>query len=53
MAQKPDKDEFMSAVKITALGIAIVGIIGFVIFLLYEFSIGQTLLGEAAAAAGA
>lgn len=57
VSKKPDKEEFMSAAKITALGIALLGVIGFLIFIAYELSLGQTLLegaGELAAeAAGA
>lgn len=32
---KPDKEEFVSSSKITALGIALVGIMGFVIYIIY------------------
>ncbi len=33
IASKPDKTEFKQATKITGLGLVIIGIIGFVIFL--------------------
>lgn len=33
VASKPDKTEFKQSAKITGLGIVIIGIIGFVIFL--------------------
>ena len=35
VARKPDRSEFISSAKITGTGIALLGIIGFVIFLLY------------------
>jgi protein translocase SEC61 complex gamma subunit len=35
VAHKPDKEEMISSMKITGSGIAILGAIGFVIFLLY------------------
>lgn len=38
IARKPGKDEFISASKISALGIALIGFIGFVIFILYVIS---------------
>ncbi len=53
VARKPDKEEFMSAAKITALGLALLGVIGFLIFLVYEFSLGQIILEGANTAAGA
>lgn len=33
ITKKPNKEEYKSIVKITALGIAVIGLIGFVIFL--------------------
>ncbi len=53
VSRKPDKEEFMSAAKITALGLALLGVIGFLIFIAYEFSLGQIILEGANAAAGA
>ena len=53
VARKPDKEEFMSAAKITALGIALLGVIGFLIFIAYEYSLGQVILEGANTAAGA
>ncbi|MEM5778093.1 MAG: protein translocase SEC61 complex subunit gamma [Candidatus Aenigmatarchaeota archaeon] len=35
VAKKPSKEDFLSSVKITGFGIALIGIIGFIIFLLY------------------
>jgi len=35
IARKPSKDEFISASKVCALGIAIIGVIGFGIFLAF------------------
>ena len=35
IARKPEKEEFLSSVKITGSGIALIGAIGFIIFLLY------------------
>lgn len=38
IARKPGKDEFVSASKISALGIGLIGFIGFIIFLIYILS---------------
>lgn len=35
IARKPEKEEFLSSAKITGAGIALIGAIGFIIFLLY------------------
>jgi protein transport protein SEC61 subunit gamma-like protein len=35
VAKKPDKAEFMSSAKVTAIGIALLGVVGFVIFLIF------------------
>jgi protein transport protein SEC61 subunit gamma-like protein len=35
VAKKPTKEEFISTAKITGTGIILIGIIGFVIFLIY------------------
>ena len=35
VARKPEKEEFVSSAKITGTGIALIGAIGFIIFLLY------------------
>ncbi len=35
IARKPEKEEFISSVKITGTGMALIGVIGFIIFLLY------------------
>lgn len=40
VAVKPDKEEFLSSAKITALGIVLVGIIGFIIYILYHLVVG-------------
>ncbi|MCD6476776.1 MAG: protein translocase SEC61 complex subunit gamma [Candidatus Aenigmarchaeota archaeon] len=36
VAQKPDKQEFMSSLKISLIGITILGVIGYIIFLIYN-----------------
>lgn len=35
VSRKPDKEEYISSLKITSAGIAFLGLIGFIIFLLY------------------
>ena len=35
IARKPGKDEFVTSSKISALGIAVIGLVGFVIFMSY------------------
>jgi protein transport protein SEC61 subunit gamma-like protein len=35
VARKPTREDFVSSAKITGVGITILGVIGFVIFLLY------------------
>ena len=35
IARKPEKEEFFSSAKITGSGIALIGAVGFLIFLLY------------------
>lgn len=35
VASKPDKEEFVSSVKITGFGILLIGVIGFIIYLTY------------------
>ena len=35
VSRKPDREEFLSTARITVLGIAIVGVVGFVIYMLY------------------
>ncbi len=35
VARKPDKEEYLSSAKITGIGIAALGIIGFVLFLIF------------------
>ena len=35
VARKPEKEEFLTSSKITGVGIALIGAIGFIIFLLY------------------
>lgn len=34
VSSKPDKDEFVQSIKITGIGIAVIGFVGFVIFLI-------------------
>ena len=36
VARKPGKEEFLYSAKITGIGIALLGVIGFVIFLVYR-----------------
>jgi len=35
VSRKPDKEEFLSTARITGLGIVIIGVTGFVIYMLY------------------
>ncbi len=35
VSRKPDRDEFLSTARITALGIFILGVAGFVIYMIY------------------
>lgn len=35
IARKPSKDEFLTAGKISAIGLAIIGFIGFIIFAIF------------------
>ena len=35
VARKPDRSEFFSSAKVTGTGIAVIGAIGFIIFLMY------------------
>lgn len=35
VSKKPDREEFLSTARITALGIALIGAVGFVIYILY------------------
>ncbi|OGI12313.1 protein translocase SEC61 complex subunit gamma [Candidatus Micrarchaeota archaeon RBG_16_36_9] len=35
VARKPDKEEFLMSAKITSSGIVFLGLIGFIIFLIY------------------
>jgi len=34
VSSKPDKDEFMQSFKITGIGLLLIGVIGFIIFLI-------------------
>ncbi len=36
IAHKPDRDEFISSMKITVTGIVLVGLIGFIIFIVFQ-----------------
>jgi protein transport protein SEC61 subunit gamma-like protein len=36
ITKKPNKEEFKTAVKVTGLGAAVIGVIGFVIFLIKQ-----------------
>ncbi|MEM7813617.1 MAG: protein translocase SEC61 complex subunit gamma [Candidatus Aenigmatarchaeota archaeon] len=35
VATKPDPDEFKTSLKITGIGMSIIGIIGFIVFMLF------------------
>ncbi len=35
VSRKPDREEFLSTARITGLGIFVVGVIGFVIYMIY------------------
>ena len=37
VARKPDRDEFMLSSKICTIGIVVIGVIGFVMFLAFAF----------------
>ncbi|MCD6495962.1 MAG: protein translocase SEC61 complex subunit gamma [Candidatus Aenigmarchaeota archaeon] len=37
VARKPGKDEYLSSTRICVIGIVVIGIIGFAIFLLFAF----------------
>ena len=37
ITRKPNKEEFKTTVKVTSLGAAVIGLIGFIIFLLKQF----------------
>jgi protein transport protein SEC61 subunit gamma-like protein len=41
VSRKPDREEFFNAVKITGSGIALIGAVGLVIFLVYYLTIGR------------
>lgn len=36
VASKPDKDEYLQSAKITGIGVVLIGIIGFIIFLIVQ-----------------
>jgi protein transport protein SEC61 subunit gamma-like protein len=40
VSRKPTKEDFISSSKITASGIVLIGIIGFIIFILYYLVVG-------------
>ena len=40
ITKKPNKQEFASAVKVTGLGIAVIGVVGFVIFMVKQLLFG-------------
>ncbi|MFH0830151.1 MAG: protein translocase SEC61 complex subunit gamma [Candidatus Aenigmatarchaeota archaeon] len=43
IARKPDREEWMNTAKVTGAGIALIGAIGFVIFLAYHFIINAVV----------
>jgi len=40
VATKPDKEEFLNESKVSAAGMLIIGAIGFIIFLIYQLTVG-------------
>ena len=38
ISRKPNKEEFTTSGKICSIGMALIGVIGFVIFLIFAFS---------------
>ncbi len=36
VASKPDKDVFRASLKVTAIGMIIIGLVGFIIFMLFQ-----------------
>ncbi|MBI4019715.1 MAG: protein translocase SEC61 complex subunit gamma [Candidatus Aenigmarchaeota archaeon] len=38
VARKPSRDEFVTSAKISSIGIALIGVIGFVIFIAFVFA---------------
>jgi protein transport protein SEC61 subunit gamma-like protein len=38
IARKPSKDEFVTSTKVTSIGLIIIGMIGFVIFLVFVWA---------------
>lgn len=38
MARKPTSDEFTKVVQITALGLLIIGAVGFIIYLIFQYA---------------
>jgi len=41
VSRKPDREEFFNAVKITGSGIALIGAVGMIIFLIYYLTVGR------------
>ncbi len=41
ISSKPDKEEFRQSAKITGIGIALIGLIGFIIFLIAMLGCGS------------
>ena len=44
MARKPTPDEFSKVVQLTALGILLIGLVGFLIYLMFQY-VGPWLVG--------
>ena len=40
VSSKPDKSEYKQTVKITGLGFVVIGIVGFVIFMIVQLIVG-------------
>ena len=44
VSRKPDREEFMDAVRITGTGIIVIGVIGLIMFLIYYLLIGRLVV---------
>jgi len=38
VTKKPSKEEYISAIKVTGIGILLIGLIGFIIFLIFKLT---------------
>jgi len=44
IARKPSKDDFTTSAKVTAMGLVIIGVVGFLIFLGFVYSCSNFVL---------